>query len=111
MSLVAEGLHYLLDIRGTEELYDLASDPLELHDLRNDLGQNLALGRFRSALNKILREAAAIQAAMAGLYKKHFGRVFPRIVEPTAAHSQRKTCSEELVLPSHRGRDQLRPQS
>ncbi len=34
MSLVAEGLHYLLDIRGTEELYDVAADPREVRDLK-----------------------------------------------------------------------------
>jgi arylsulfatase A-like enzyme len=95
ISLVAEGLHYLLDIRGTEELYDLASDPLELHDLRNDLGQNPALGRFRSALNKILRERRD-SSAMAALYKKHFGRVLESL---SRRRPIRKPAPKSLSFP------------
>jgi arylsulfatase A-like enzyme len=56
MSLVAEGLHYLLDIRGTEELYDLAADPRELHNLRDDPSRAPALGRLRFALALALRD-------------------------------------------------------
>jgi arylsulfatase A-like enzyme len=95
ISLVAEGLHYLLDIRGTEELYDLASDALELHDLRNDLGQNPALGRFRSALNKILRERRD-SSAMAALYKKHFGRVLESL---SRRRPTRKPAPKSLSFP------------
>jgi arylsulfatase A-like enzyme len=56
ISLVAEGLHYLLDIRGTEELYDLAADPRELRDLKSEPGWNPALDRFRNALGEVLRD-------------------------------------------------------
>jgi arylsulfatase A-like enzyme len=50
ISLVADGLHYLLDMNGTEELYDLASDPDELRDLRNDPNRKAALDGFRNRL-------------------------------------------------------------
>ncbi len=56
MSLVAEGLHYLLDIRGTEELYDLAADPRERRDVRNDPGRSAALDRLRKGLALSIRE-------------------------------------------------------
>ncbi len=55
-SLVAPGLHYLLDIRGTEELYDLAADPRELRNIKNDSGQGPVLDRFRTALFGIVRD-------------------------------------------------------
>ncbi len=70
MSLVAEGMHYLLDSRGTEELYDLAADPRELHDLRNDPRQNPALGRFRNSLDESLRDGR-VTSAVADAYRKH----------------------------------------
>jgi arylsulfatase A-like enzyme len=56
MSLVQDGLHYVMDIQGTEELYDLTSDPDELSDLKTDkaLAEKLALGRFRSVLYQAL---------------------------------------------------------
>jgi arylsulfatase A-like enzyme len=50
MSLVQEGLHYLLDVHGTDKLYDLAADPPELHDLKLAPDSNIALERLRSAL-------------------------------------------------------------
>jgi len=56
MSLVAEGLHYLMDIQGTEELYDVAADPRELRNLKDDPRQTPALGRFRTSLAEILRD-------------------------------------------------------
>jgi arylsulfatase A-like enzyme len=71
MSLVAEGLHYLLDIKGTEELYDLAADPQELRDLKNAPGQNPALRRFRSALRRILAENRA-SSGVAREYQERF---------------------------------------
>jgi arylsulfatase A-like enzyme len=74
MSLVAEGLHYVLDSRGTEELYDLAADPRELHDLRNDPGQNPALGRFRNSLDEFLR-VSDVTSTVAAVYRKQFRKV------------------------------------
>ena len=46
----------MLDIQGTEELYDLAADPDELSDLKTDKApaEKLALGRFRSVLYQAL---------------------------------------------------------
>jgi len=74
MSLVAGGLHYLLDIRGTEELYDLAADPRERHNLRNDPSRNPALGRLRNSLDEILRETP-VTSAVAAVYRKQLMRV------------------------------------
>jgi arylsulfatase A-like enzyme len=57
MSLVAEGRHYLMDIQGTEELYDLAADPDELRDLKKGKekpAEKLALDHFRSVLDLAL---------------------------------------------------------
>jgi arylsulfatase A-like enzyme len=56
MSLVQDGSHYVLDIQGTEELYDLAADPHELRDLKmeKEPAEKLALGRFRSVLYQAL---------------------------------------------------------
>jgi arylsulfatase A-like enzyme len=56
LSLVAENLHYTVDLSGTEELYDLAADPLELHDLRNEPDHLPTLGRFREALRQFLKD-------------------------------------------------------
>jgi arylsulfatase A-like enzyme len=54
LSLVAEGLHYLLDGRGQEELYELAADPGELRNLKNNPRKVPALDRFRKALLEML---------------------------------------------------------
>jgi arylsulfatase A-like enzyme len=55
-SLVDSGVHYLLDIRGTEELYDLHADPGELRNIKTEPGRESVLGRFREALGEILRD-------------------------------------------------------
>ena len=54
MSLVAQGLHYILDVRGNEELYDVVSDPGELHDLKGAPGQEDNLRVPRSLLRQFL---------------------------------------------------------
>jgi arylsulfatase A-like enzyme len=74
MSLVAEGLHYLLDLRGTEELYDLSADPRELRDLKNDPGRNADLRRLRNALALILRDNRA-PGGVAGDYQNRLRMV------------------------------------
>jgi arylsulfatase A-like enzyme len=81
VSLVAEGLHYLLDIRGTEELYDLAADPRERHNLRNDPGRNPALGRFRNSLDEVLRETP-VTSAVAAAYRNHLITVLEALRRP-----------------------------
>ncbi|MGP0063555.1 MAG: sulfatase-like hydrolase/transferase [Isosphaeraceae bacterium] len=68
ISIMDEGLHYLLDIAGTEELYDLASDRKELRDLKSQPGRETVLNRFRDALGEILRDhPAAVGIASAYL--------------------------------------------
>jgi arylsulfatase A-like enzyme len=56
LSLVADGLHYLVDGRGHEELYELASDSGELRNLKTDPGREPALDRFRNSLFAMLGE-------------------------------------------------------
>lgn len=70
VSLVDGGLHYLLDVRGTEELYDLAADPGESRDLHKDPARAPALDRFRNALGEILRETRATGGAGAAYLKQ-----------------------------------------
>jgi arylsulfatase A-like enzyme len=56
MSVVAEGFHYVLDARGTEELYDVANDPQESRNLKSEPGLQSTLNRFRVALAEHLRD-------------------------------------------------------
>jgi arylsulfatase A-like enzyme len=56
VSLVSEGLHYVVGAGGNEELYELATDPEELRNLNNDPGQDAALVRLRKSLGELLRE-------------------------------------------------------
>jgi arylsulfatase A-like enzyme len=56
MSLVAEGLHYVISTNGNEELYDLAADPAELRNLKNAPNRQSALRRFRAELLRALAE-------------------------------------------------------
>jgi arylsulfatase A-like enzyme len=70
VSLVDAGLHYLLDIRGTEELYDLAADPQELRDIKSEPARGAALQRFRDAMGEILRDDRATGAAGAAYRKQ-----------------------------------------
>jgi arylsulfatase A-like enzyme len=71
VSLVADGLHYLLDVRGNEELYRLGVDPREQRDLKNDPAEDPALARFRDSLGEILRDNR-ITSGVAGNYQKRF---------------------------------------
>ena len=78
---MAEGLHYLLDLRGTEELYRPREDPLERRDLKNDPGREAALNRFRNALGEIVRDNRAT-GVVASAYLKQLramlGSMIPR---------------------------------
>jgi hypothetical protein len=59
------------------------------------LGQNSALGRFKSALIKILRERRD-SSAMAALYKKHLGRVLESL---SRRRPIRKPAQKSLSFP------------
>ncbi len=74
MSLVAEGMHYLVDIRGTEELYELAVDPRELHNLKDDPRQTAVLGRFRTSLAAFLRDNR-VQTGVAADYQEQLRKL------------------------------------
>jgi arylsulfatase A-like enzyme len=79
MSLVAEGLHYLLDVRGNEELYRLAADPRELLDLKNDPALHPALARFRDSLGEVLRDNR-ITSGVAASYQERFRALLASLV-------------------------------
>ncbi len=49
MSMVRAAMHYIVDIRGTEQLYDIGVDPRELRNLKDDPGQKETLDRFYHA--------------------------------------------------------------
>jgi arylsulfatase A-like enzyme len=70
ISLVQEALHYVLDIHGREELYNLALDPDELRNVKDDPGQASALARLRNWLGDILRDNRA-PSGVAADYRKH----------------------------------------
>ena len=55
-SLVAEGLGYIQNGDGREELYNLADDRLEVKNLAAEAGSGPVLERFRAALARVLRE-------------------------------------------------------
>lgn len=74
VSLVADRRHYLLDVGGGEELYDLQDDPQERHDLRKLPGEGAALSRFRLALLQVLRADPATNTAAAS-YLLRFRRM------------------------------------
>jgi arylsulfatase A-like enzyme len=59
VSLAAGHLHYLLDVNGNEELYDLSADSEELRNIRIDPRQEAELDRFRSSLALLLRDNRA----------------------------------------------------
>jgi arylsulfatase A-like enzyme len=51
-SLVADGLHYIHNGDGREELFDLAADPHEAHDLAAAADSAVALRAFRARLRR-----------------------------------------------------------
>jgi arylsulfatase A-like enzyme len=81
MSLFAQGLHYLVDVRGNEELYELASDPRELRNLKDDPRETPALDRFRNSLGEFLRRNR-VTSGVAGDYQKQLGRLLENWAPP-----------------------------
>jgi arylsulfatase A-like enzyme len=65
VSAVGDGFHYLVDVRGIEELYDLAHDPQESYNLRNEPGQEPLLNRFRTKVAVFLRDNRVTTGAAA----------------------------------------------
>jgi arylsulfatase A-like enzyme len=55
-SLVAGELHYILDGKGREHLYDLSRDIWEQHDVAASAGMAPLLGRFRATLDGMVME-------------------------------------------------------
>ncbi len=52
-AILSDGLHYILNGDGVEELYDYQEDPREETDLSTDPGSQEALRRLRSALQSL----------------------------------------------------------
>jgi hypothetical protein len=81
VALVDNGLHYLLDMKGTEELYDLTQDPLELRNLKGQSNRETTLNRLRISVAEILRDNRAI-GTVASAYLKQLlallGSMIPR---------------------------------
>ena len=53
-SLIAEGLHYIRNGDGREELSDFDSDAPEMHDLSRDSGHQVVLQRLRKAFDELV---------------------------------------------------------
>jgi arylsulfatase A-like enzyme len=75
MALVAEGRHYLRDIQGQEELYDLASDPQEQRNLKDPSAGGAAaeVGQFRRTLLQILTDDP-VKTGLATVFVAQFRR-------------------------------------
>jgi arylsulfatase A-like enzyme len=61
VSLMSGDLHYVVDVRGVEELYDLARDPRELRNLKNRPNRSDDLQRFRDSLLRVLPDSSVPQ--------------------------------------------------
>ena len=81
MSLMADGLQYLIDINGNEELYDPKGDPGEVRDLKNEPGREPALERFRNLLGRFLHDDRATNQVAAD-YQKRFRMVLASLTQP-----------------------------
>jgi arylsulfatase A-like enzyme len=60
-SLLHEGKVYIRNSNGTEELFDQAADPVELHDLSKASDFQLVLARFREKMKQIDHEAVVAE--------------------------------------------------
>lgn len=81
MSAVADGYHYIVDVRGTEELFELATDPDELRDLVGAPSSAPILGRFRTAILERLageRRTSGIAVDYANRLKKSLQTLAPK---------------------------------
>jgi hypothetical protein len=82
-SLVDEGHHYLLDVRGTEELYDLAADPHERRDLKGAPEWATSLNHLREGMALILRDNRAADVIAAAYLKQLLTLLGARLPRPS----------------------------
>ncbi len=71
MSLVGGNRHYIADLLGSEELYDLAADPAETNNVVKRSGERNALIGLRSGLIRVLT-GDPVPTGTAGMYLARF---------------------------------------
>jgi arylsulfatase A-like enzyme len=82
MSMVSEGMHYLVNIRGAEELYDMAADPHETRNLKDDPAKKQALDRCRQSLAEFVRDNRVRTGAAADYQKEIMKALDGRLPRP-----------------------------
>jgi arylsulfatase A-like enzyme len=83
VSLVAERLHHILDIHGTEELFDVAVDPGERRNLARDSSWQPTLNRLRTTIAQVLAENAP-SADAAVVFRKRLRTLLQSLLPPPA---------------------------
>ena len=62
VAVVVDQWHYIRNLEGREELYDLSQDPAERHNLAADSADSDVLGRLRASATAAALPAPARQA-------------------------------------------------
>jgi hypothetical protein len=82
MSLVAPGWHYIRDVIGAEQLYDLRRDTSELHNVVGPGELNPVLNVFRRTLLDVLTDDRG-SAEVENLYLARYRRMLQSEVTPS----------------------------
>jgi hypothetical protein len=65
-SVVSDGMHYIRNGDGTEELYDFETDAAELNDLSSRPEAQASLERLRARIDQLLRSGPPVAARALG---------------------------------------------